>query len=463
MKRWLSILLAFALLFGVGFLWNPPDGLSAEGQRALGIALFAIVVWFTQAMSDAVSGIFIVFLLAVTGATSLSGSLAGYANTSLWLIVIGFVMAAAMEMTGLSRRIALHMLRAVGGRSLATYWAVFAVMVVLTFLVPSITARTLLMLPILLGIGEAFGAKEDSKLMRGLLFIVAIAGTALSIGVLTAHVGNPTTAAFIEEATGQYVGWATWFKYGFPPALILGILFVFLIIWMWKPEHEDLGGGISYLDQEIQKLGPISRDEIYVLIVFLATVILWATDTWHGIKAVVVGFGTMAALLFPGVGPITWKEAQNRVPWNVFILYGAGLSMGSALASSGAAAWLASVGLSPIAHLPLNVQAVCLIWLVTALQVFFTGGGPKTTALTPVIIAHAQAIGVNPFYLALPLGLNMHHQYMLPVSNMPNAVITGTPYVPMKDLLKTGVVASIVGCIFFSIVVFTYWTWLGLF
>lgn len=463
MKKWLSIVVAFALLFLVGFLWTPPEGLSPEGQRALGIALFAIVVWFTQAMSDAVSGIFIVFLLAVTGAVSLSGSLSGYSNTSLWLIVIGFVMAAAMEKTGLSRRIALQMLRAVGGRSIATYWAVFAVMVVLTFLVPSITARTLLMLPILLGIGEAFGAKEDSKLMRGLLFIVAIAGTALSIGVLTAHVGNPTTAAFIEEATGQYIGWATWFKYGFPPALILGIIFVFLIIWMWKPEQEDLGGGISYLDREIQKLGPITRDEIYVLVVFLATVILWATDSFHGIKAVVVGFGTMAALLLPGVGPITWKEAQARVPWNVFILYGAGLSMGSALASSGAAAWLASVGLSPIAHLPLTVQAVCLIWLVTALQVFFTGGGPKTTALTPVIIAHATAIGVNPLFLALPLGLNMHHQYMLPVSNMPNAVITGTPYVPMKDLLKTGVVASIVACVFFSIVVFTYWSWVGLF
>src|SRR5690606_17104187 len=165
LKKWLSILVAFLLLFGVGFLWTPSGDLSVEGQRALGIALFAIVIWFTQAMSDAVSGIFIVFLLAVTGAVSLSGSLAGYSNTSLWLIVIGFVMAAAMEKTGLSRRIALQMLRAVGGRSIATYWAVFAVMTVLTFLVPSITARTLLMLPILLGIGEAFGAKEDSKLM----------------------------------------------------------------------------------------------------------------------------------------------------------------------------------------------------------------------------------------------------------------------------------------------------------
>jgi len=461
-KKWLSILVAVLLLVGVGFIWSPPEGLTVEGQRALGVALFAIVVWFTQAMSDAVSGIFIVFLLAATGAVSLNNSLSGYANTSLWLIVIGFVMAAAMEKTGLSRRIALQMLRAVGGRSIATYWAVFAVMVVLTFLVPSITARTLLMLPILLGIGEAFGAQPDSKLMRGLLFIVAIAGTALSIGVLTAHVGNPTTAAFIEEASGQYIGWATWFKYGFPPALVLGIIFVFMITWLWKPEKEDLGGGITYLNRELESLGRITRDEIYVLVVFLLTVVMWATDSFHGIKATVVGFGTMAVLLFPGIGPITWKEAQARVPWNVFILYGAGLSMGSALSTSGAAKWLASVGLAPISGLPLAVQAICLIWLVTALQVFFTGGGPKTTALTPVIIAHAASLGINPMLLALPLGMNMHHQYILPVSNMPNAVICGTPYITQKDMVKTGAIASIVACIFFSIVAVTYWQWMGL-
>lgn len=463
MKKWYGLIVALALLVLVGFLWHPA-GLPVAGRRALAVAAFAIVVWFTQSMSDAVSGITIVLLLAGLNVVNLGDALSGYANTALWLIVIGFVMAGAMEKTGLSRRIALHIVRAVGGRSLRTYWAVFLVMVVLTFLVPSITARTLLMLPILLGIGEAYGARKgQSPMMKALLFIVAMSGTALSIGVLTAHVGNPITAGLIEKATGHFVSWSEWLLVGGPPAFVLGALSVPLMMVLWRPEVPDLGGGMDYLREQIRAMGRMGRDEIYVLVVFVLTVLFWATDSWHKVNVTVVGLASIVLLMFPHVGVLTWKEAQARVPWNVFVLYGAGLSMGSALVSSGAAKWLAAVGLAPIKGMPLAWQAVVLIWFVTALQVFFTGGGPKTTALTPVVIAHATAIGVNPLVLALPLGMNMQHQYLLPVSNMPNAVVVGTEYVDQRDMLKTGFWMSLLACAFFSLVVFTYWRWLGLF
>ena len=97
----------------------------------------------------------------------------------------------------------------------------------------------------------------------------------------------------------------------------------------------------------------------------------------------------------------------------------------------------------------------------TALQVFFTGGGPKTTALTPIVIAHATAIGANPLVFALVLGMNMQHQYLLPVSNMPNAVINGTNHVKSSELMRTGACVSILAASFFSVVVYTYWKWIG--
>jgi di/tricarboxylate transporter len=136
--------------------------------------------------------------------------------------------------------------------------------------------------------------------------------------------------------------------------------------------------------------------------------------------------------------------------------------MGTALASSGAAKWLAGTMLSPIVALPQMIQMVILIWFITGLQIFFTGGGPKTTALTPIIIAHAVAIGANPLGFALILGMNMQHQYLLPVSNMPNAVAMGTGHVTTKELMKTGAVMSVLAAVFMTLVVFTYWRWLGL-
>jgi len=144
------------------------------------------------------------------------------------------------------------------------------------------------------------------------------------------------------------------------------------------------------------------------------------------------------------------------------VLYGSGLSMGAALASSGAAKWMAGTLLGPLVHLPHVAQLIIIIWLITALQVFFTGGGPKTTALTPIVIAHAVAIGADPLAFALVIGINMPHQYLLPVTNMPNAVAMGSGHITSREMLKTGAVMSVVSAVFMTVMALTYWTWLGL-
>ena len=136
--------------------------------------------------------------------------------------------------------------------------------------------------------------------------------------------------------------------------------------------------------------------------------------------------------------------------------------MGGALVSSGAAKWLASTMFAPIVTMPHATQMIILIWVATTLQVFFTGGGPKTTALTPIIIAHSVAIGADPLVFALILGMNMQHQYLLPVSNMPNAVAMGTGHITTGELIKTGAVMSVLAAGFMSLMVLTYWKWIGI-
>lgn len=462
-KTWICLSLATAAFLLITFATPSSEALPHEARAAIGTAVFAIVIWVTQAVPDALSGLMIVFLLSVSGAVSVNNALIGYANTSLWLIVVGFVMAGAMEKSQLSRRIALTMVQRAGGSPIKVYWAVAAVMGVLTFLVPSITARTLLMLPIVLGIGQAFRAVPGrSNIVKALIFIIAMSGTMMSIGVLTAHVGNPITAGLIEKATGDPVTWSEWLTVGGPPALVCSLLSVLVISRMWKPELADIGEGREFVRHELAALGPVSRYEKYTLTAFLATLVMWATDSIHGIPVVVVGFGLIILLMLPGIGVLSWKEAQPLVPWNVFVLYGAGLSMGAALVSSGAATWMANTLFSPLNGVPIAAQMIILIWIVTLLQVFFTGGGPKTTALTPIIIVHAVAIGADPRAFALVLGMNMHHQYLLPVTNMPNAVAMGTKHVSTNEMIRTGAVMSVLAATVMSLMVPTYWSWIGL-
>lgn len=462
-KKLVALVVAFAALAGI--LWLTPEvkGLNPTSKAALGVAVFAIIVWVTQALEDAISGLLIVFLLAALKATTLPVAFGGYANTALWLIVIGFIMAGCMEKSGFSKRVALTLVNMAGGDAVKIYWAVAAVMAVMTFLVPSITARTLLMLPIILGIGQAFNAEHGkSNIMKALMFIVAMSGTMMSMGVLTAHVGNPITVGLIEAATKRTISWSMWFKVGGVPAFALAFISVYILRLMWPPEIKTLGSGHDYIKSELEALGPFSRAETYTLVVFLLTLILWATDSFHKVNVVIVGMASVIVLLWPAKGIMGWKEAQSRVPWNVFVLYGAGLSMGAALASSGAAKWMAGTMLGPLIHLPHVAQLIIIIWLITALQVFFTGGGPKTTALTPIIIAHAVAIGADPMAFALIIGINMPHQYLLPVTNMPNAVAMGSGHITSKEMLKTGAVMSLLAATFMTVMALTYWTWLGL-
>lgn len=463
MKKFIAMVFALACLGAITWLTPEIAGLKAAGKAALGVAVFAIIIWVTQAVDDALSGILIVFMLAVLNATTLAGAFSGYSNTSLWLIVIGFIMAACMEKSGLSKRIAMNLVKSAGGSATKIYGAVALVMAVLTFLVPSITARTLLMLPIILGIGTAFNAKQgQSNIVKALLFIVAMSGTMMSLGVLTAHVGNPITVGLIEAATQKTISWSDWFRAGALPAFTLSTISVILLRIMWPPEFKNLGDGQSYIERELASLGKLTSQEIYTMAVFFLTLVLWATDSYHKINVVIVGLLSIILLLIPGRGVMNWKEAQQKVPWNVFMVYGAGLSMGGALVSSGAAKWLAGTMFAPIVSMPHSMQMIILIWVATVLQVFFTGGGPKTTALTPIIIAHSVAIGADPLVFALILGMNMQHQYLLPVSNMPNAVAMGTGHLTTGELIKTGAVMSVLAAGFMSLMVLTYWKWIGI-
>lgn len=457
----LAITTATIVLILIRFALPDIDGLSDQAKSTLAIAAFSIIIWISGALEDVLSGFVVLFLLCVFHATSLQGALVGYANSALWLIVIGFIMATSMDKSGLSKRIALILLNYSAGKVIRIYWSIAAVMLILTFLVPSITARVLLMLPIVMGIASAFNCKPGkSNAIKGMLFIVSISGTMMSMAVITAHAANPITAGLIEKNLNVVISWTLWFKVAGLPALSLAVISIGLICLIWRPETLNAQNAKMYIQQEIKTLGKLSRQEIYTLIIFVLTLLLWATDSIHKTPILVVGLASSIALLWPNVGPISWKQAQTQIPWSVFILYGAGLSMGMALVNSGAAKWIASMAFSPLTSLSIEWQLVSIIWFITLLQLIFTGGGPKTTALMPIVITFAMHNHTNSLVFSLIIGINMLHQYILPVNNMPNMIVMGSGYIKPREIVVTGVIMSLIAASFMSLMVFTYWQWI---
>lgn len=464
--------IALCTMLAIIFLTPPVEGLSHAGKVALGVGVFAIIVWVTQALDDAQSGFCIVAFLILFGGAKIGGALAGYASTGVWIVVLGMVMAACMGDCGLSKRLAFLMVSKAGNSAKNLYWAISLITFVMTFFIPSLAAKTLLVLPMITQMGLAFGAeKGKSSLVKGLVFIVTIAGTMYCVGILTSHAANPITASLLQTATGKTVAWSEWFAIGMPPALLMGLSATWLLTKLFPPEVEDISAGHGAILEELKKMGIMSLKEKYALIVFLCTLALWATDKIHKLDSTLVAMLSVVALIAPGPQQVMgWKSAEKKVPWNVFIVYGAGLSMGSIMVSSGAAKWLAVTFFAPLTALDVRLQIVIFIWLMLALQVLFTGAGPKTTALTPVVIAHAVAVvalpanaGMQVSAFVLLVGMNMLHQYLLPVSNLPNIIGLASEEITAQELIRVGAIMSLLGAMISTLMVYTYWTWIGMF
>ena len=471
-KKLVFIFIALIAMLSMIYLTPEMVGLSYKGKVALGVGIFAIIVWITQALDDAQSGFLIIAFLVLFGAGKIGEALIGYSSTGVWIVVLGMVMAACMGDSGLSKRLALVIVSKIGKSAKNLYWAISLVTLIMTFFIPSLAAKTLLVLPIITSMGLAFGAeKGQSTLVKGLIYIVTIAGTMYCMGIMTSHAANPISLSILKSATGIEVSWMEWFKIGMPPALIMGLIATYIIIKMFPPDIEDISAGRDVMNKQLADMGKMSSKEIYALVIFLATLLLWATDKLHGLNATLVAMLAVSAMIAPVPTQVmTWKQAEKKVPWNVFIVYGAGLSMGSLLVKTGAAAWLASTFFHPLLALDVKLQVVIFIWLMLLLQVLFTGAGPKTTALTPVVIAHAIAVAALPANAGMQVtafvvlvAMNMLHQYLLPVSNLPNIIGLATEEITASELIKVGAVMSLFGAIFSTIMVYTYWSWIGLF
>ena len=471
-KKIVFILLALAAMLSMIFLTPEMVGLSYKGKVALGVGIFAIIVWITQALDDAQSGFLIIAFLVLFGAGKMGEALIGYSSTGVWIVVLGMIMAACMGDSGLSKRLALVVVSKIGKSATNLYWAISLVTLIMTFFIPSLAAKTLLVLPIVTSMGLAFGAeKGESSLVKGLIYIVTIAGTMYCMGIMTSHAANPISVSLLKNATGIEVGWMEWFKIGMPPALLMGLIATYIIIKLFPPDIADISAGRDVMKKQLSAMGKMSSKEIYALVIFLLTLLLWATDKLHGLNTALVALLAVTAMIAPVPTQLmTWKEAERKVPWNVFIVYGAGLSMGSLLVKTGAAAWLASTFFHPLLNLDVRLQVVIFIWLMLTLQVLFTGAGPKTTALTPVVIAHAIAIAALPVNAGMQVtafvilvSMNMLHQYLLPVSNLPNIIGLATGEITSNELIKVGAIMSLFGAVFSTIMVYTYWTWIGLF
>jgi sodium-dependent dicarboxylate transporter 2/3/5 len=446
--RWIGLVLGPALALGLQLL-PPPEGLSPEAWRVVSLAALMVVWWVTEAIPIAATALLPLAALPLLGAASMKDAASPYADPIVFLFIGGFILAACVERWRLHERIALSIASVAGGRPVALVGA-FMIASMLISMWISNTATTLMLAPIAIGAARAMsgGGKADLALGGALTLGVAHAAT---IGGVGTPVGTPTNLiaiAFFERA-GEPITFIDWMARALPIMLLMMPVAWLLLCWpLFGKGHARFEAIGSVVKDALKALGPLTRPEARIGVVFALVALAWMTRTelvkLPGLSALsdtgVAIAGALALFFVPsgrggGEKLIDWRTAE-RIPWGIAILFGGGLSLAAAMEATGLAAWIGAwiSGLDGLSAFAL----VGLLVVTTILVSELASNVATLTSMLPVVAAVATATETPLQELAFPVALAASFAFMLPVATAPNAIAYSSGVVTLKRMLAVG-------------------------
>jgi sodium-dependent dicarboxylate transporter 2/3/5 len=454
-----------------------PAGMSEPGRRTAAVTALMAVWWISEAIPIAATALVPIFAFPLLGISSTREACAPYADPVNLFFLGGLMIAAAVERWGLHRRLALHVMRRLGGSPRRLVLG-FMTATALISMWTSNAATTMMMMPIALAVIEHFEAAElDTRAGFAPALMISVAYAA-SIGGVGTLVGTPPNVIFAGSFARLFpdappVGFAAWMLVGTPIAIVMTPLtWIFLTRLAFRVPATAPGSDGVVVGRALRELGPMSTPERRVLIVFVTTALLWVFRA-----DLDVGFATMpgwtrllsnpravddtviavamAALLFvlPSGEPGTrllGDDWTKRVPWGVLVLLGSGFALAAAVESSGLAAWLAE-RLGRLGSMP----PLLLILVITALLVLlteFTVNSAITALMMPVLAATAVGLRVDPRLLMIPATLGASFGFMMPGGTAPNAMVFASGSITVAQMVRAGIGIDLIGILVITVI-----------
>ena len=477
--------LAVAILVLIATLMVPtPPELSTAGHRMLAVLLFSVIVWMSESVSYPVSASIIMTLMAFLLGTApnmnnpdkmlgtsgaLKLALSGFSSTALALVGAALFIAAAMMKTGLDKRIALFVLSKIGARTNRILAGVILVGFILSFFVPSTTARVSCMVPIVMGIISAFGVPLKSRFSAVMMIAIAQADSIWNVGIKTAAAQNMVALGFIEKQLGTTISWLDWFIAAAPFAVIMSVVLYFLLLKLVPPEMKEIPGGQETVARALRELGPMTASEKKLMALSVILLFLWSTEkVLHSFDPSTTTLAAVTLMMLPGIGIMDWKEAQNRIGWGTLVMFGVGISLGSAILSTKAATWIAHVivdGFSLYTMSAVAIIGVMSLFLIL-IHLGFASATALSSAMIPIIISVLQGASeqapLNVVGMTMILQYVMCFGFILPVNAPQNMVAFSTETFEARTFVKTGIPLTIIAFGVIMLMSVTYWSWLGI-
>ena len=452
-------LVAGVVAFAVLSVSPAPDGLTPAAWQTAAVVVLMAIWWTTEAIPIAATAMLPLVLFPTMGVLDMPSTAARYANDIVFLSMGGFLIAVAMERSGLHRRMALWIVAKVGTRPRRLVLGFMLASAFLSMWISN-TATTAMMYPIAMAIAALFRPQDqEGPFELGVCLMLGVAYAA-TIGGVTTLIGTPPNAvlaATVSEALGVTIGFLEWMLVGVPLAVVfLPLGWLMLTRWL-HPPGALRGDAGDVLEAERRKLGPMSSRERVVAAVFVLTALAWVFRSTKTIGGVTVpgiqSFApwvkdstiAMAAALALFVVPTSWRRFEfaldwptaNRIPWNILVLFGGGLSMAYAMSETGLAAYIGGA-VSGLTALPDWVVFGAVAFLFLFLTEVTSNVATATMAM-PIMAGAAGGLGIAPLQLMATAALAVSMAFMLPVATPPNAIVFASGYLTVPQMARVGI------------------------
>ncbi|MBF8149272.1 SLC13/DASS family transporter [Winogradskyella sp. F6397] len=456
------------LLFILIKLYVHPEGLNDSANAILASTAWIAVWWITEAIPIPVTALLPIVIFPLSGGISIAETTAAYGHKYIFLFLGGFILAIAIEKWNLHKRIALNIIKVVG-TNVSRIILGFMVATALLSMWISNTATAVMILPvgiaIVLQLQDNPATKKNENLIFGKALMLAIAYSA-SIGGIATLIGTPPNlilAGVVESTYNTEITFAQWFMFGFPISIVLLVIcWIYLTRFAFKFEQKEFPGGIKEIDNQLKALGKISYEEKAVLIIFLIAAIAWISRSFVLTKwvpaiddTIIAIIASLILFLIPNRNNnqalLTWSDAV-KLPWGILLLFGGGMALASGFETTGLAAWLGNqltslIGISIIVLLFVLIAAVNFLTEITS-------NTATTAMLLPVLVALAAVLNIHPYILLVSATLAASCAFMMPVATPPNAVVFGSGYLKIEDMVKKGIWMNVISIVLVTFIVY---------
>ncbi len=422
-----------------------------------------VVWWITETVSISVTALLPLTIFPLLGIMDVKEVASSYGHPIVFLFFGGFIMALALEKVNMHRRIALNIIK-VTGTSPDRVVLGFMLATALLSMWISNTASTVVMLPIAVSViqllindEDGFSQKDKNfalSIMLGIAFAANIGGVATLVGTPP----NSVLVGFMESEYGIEISFLKWMLMGLPFSIImLAICYAVIVKWIYPSGLGNFQSAAGLLDKEIEKLGPIRREEILVLTIFLFAITFWIfrapinnwlpalklTDTTVSMLAAVALF-VIPYDFNNGKFAIRWQDTA-QIPWGILILFGGGLALASGLSHAGI---IDVIGESIASKENLSIFVIsALLIFVMLFMTELMSNVALVTIFVPVVAGIAIGLGVPILHMAIPVAMASSCAFMLPMATPPNAIVFASGHIKVYQMAKVGVILNLIAVV----------------